>query len=217
MKKSPIKFSAVKRPEHLKFWEKTVKKNSLPPIDLQNAENMKQGIIERCLSLDADFNEVLVRIGEVDLTRKSIRNALCPGNWLCSEIMNAYMVLLKEREKLEALAQMHERHFFDTYFYPKIQKEVGFKHTQWTRFLTYNLFDCQNIIVPIHLANLKHWVLCVVDLKRTQILYMDSLGGEPKNVVKPIARWLDMEARSRGLQGYGFSSWPIRTPANLPS
>jgi len=122
LKDSPLKFSAVSKSDREKFWAKNVEKSSVPKCStLQNEERMKEDVINSCLSQDEIQNTVLSQIGDIDITRALLRNAMTPKKWLCSDVINAYMVLLKQREELEELATIHQCHFFDTYFYSKVR------------------------------------------------------------------------------------------------
>lgn len=41
--------------------------------------------------------------------------------------------------------------------------------------LGYSIMDCDLVCVPVHQE--VHWVLAVIDIKRREVRYYDSLGG----------------------------------------
>jgi sentrin-specific protease 1 len=47
----------------------------------------------------------------------------------------------------------------------------------WTteKKLGYSIMDCDLVCVPVHQE--VHWVLAVIDIKRREVRYYDSLGG----------------------------------------
>ena len=143
MKDSLLKFCAVRKAEREAFLVETSEKRNVLEVMHASNQEFKNNRVDWSLSLDLEGSEVIVQIGEADLTRNLIRNALGPNRWLSSEITNAYFILLKQRENQEAAGAIHKCHFFDTFFFPKIKAEVGTKHIYWSRFVPYSIFDCR--------------------------------------------------------------------------
>ena len=89
--------------------------------------------------------------------------------WLCDEIINGYMNLLK--------SDHNNAYIFNTIFYYELtcsglSKVERYIHSKLNNI---NIFKGKDyILFPIHLPN--HWVLLVVFLKLEKIVYYDSLG-----------------------------------------
>ena len=130
-------------------------------------------------------------MGELELSRKHLE-CMHEGVWLNDEVINFYLGLLQEREKLTAKGGQPRVHFHNTFFYKKLfsgQMQYEFKSVQrWTteKRLGYNIMDCELIVVPVHQE--LHWVLAVIDLKERLVKYLDSLKGIDRQcLVRPRA------------------------------
>jgi sentrin-specific protease 1 len=95
-------------------------------------------------------------------------------------VINFHLSLLLRRQLAKDGSQPRV-HFHSTFFYNKLyrdQHEYNYKAVvRWTseKKLGYNVLKCDQIVVPVHQE--MHWVLAVIDIKKRDICYMDSLGG----------------------------------------
>lgn len=132
-------------------------------------------IVDNSLNGLKDHNQILVTISSYEITRGLLR-CLLPGQWLHSQVINTYLVLLEDRQKSYNNLKCH---YFNTWFYTKLTKN-GYNYTdnisRWTRKLNYTIFYCDLIFIPIHKHN--HWALVVIDLKkRNKIFRFLTCGG----------------------------------------
>ncbi|GMH01614.1 hypothetical protein Nepgr_003453 [Nepenthes gracilis] len=112
---------------------------------------------------------------------------LAPQAYLTSPIMNFYIQFL-QRPSSPTEGTSSDYHFFNTYFYKKLQEAVSYqkndkevffgKFRRWWRGV--NIFQKAYILLPIH-ENL-HWslaIICIPDKEDESgpiILHLDSLG-----------------------------------------
>nr|XP_034357447.1 sentrin-specific protease 2-like [Arvicanthis niloticus] len=133
--------------------------------------------------------EILSRGFKLQITRRDIQT-LKNGQWLNDEIINFYMNLLVERNENQGYPALH---VFSTFFYPKLTQSGYSSVKRWTR--TINLFDKEMILVPIHQR--VHWSLVVIDLRKRNIVYLDSLGQTGKTICETIFQYLQNESKTR--------------------
>ncbi|KAJ8569807.1 hypothetical protein K7X08_006384 [Anisodus acutangulus] len=113
--------------------------------------------------------------------------SLAPEAYLSSTIMNFYIRYLQQRKSL-ADGERRDYHFFNTYFYLKLQEAVSSKQNdkeasfvklrRWWKGV--NLFEKAYIFLPIH--EKRHWslvIICIPDKEAQSgpiVLHLDSLG-----------------------------------------
>ncbi|GAQ88288.1 SUMO protease [Klebsormidium nitens] len=147
---------------------------------------------------------------------------LRPDMWLNDEVINLYMVLLKERESREDFQEegLHPVcHFFNTFFYNKLRmdaQEYEYSRVQrWTRRVKYKLAKCDKVIVPIHQG--IHWALAVINLRDRRLEYFDSVcdgagfpfstRASPETVLEDLAQYIMDEAEDKGTGPIDTSDW----------
>ncbi|KAK2994508.1 hypothetical protein RJ640_001457 [Escallonia rubra] len=141
-------------------------------------------------ALNSNRRKILVthENSNIEITGQVLQ-CLRPGAWLNDEVINLYFELLKEREKREP-QKFLKCHFFNTFFYKKLvsgRSGYDFKSVgRWTtqRKLGYCLLECDKIFVPIHKE--VHWCLAVINKKDEKFQYLDSLGGQDKQVMRML-------------------------------
>ncbi|KAH6769695.1 hypothetical protein C2S52_014498 [Perilla frutescens var. hirtella] len=154
----------------------------------------------------------------IDITGELLQ-CLKPGAWLNDEVINLYLELLKEREKREP-QKFLKCHFFNTFFYKKLNSGQGGYNFQsvrrWTtqRKLGYSLLECDKIFVPIHKE--VHWCLAVINKKDEKFQYLDSLGGVDNHVLNVLAKYLVDEAKDKCGTDLNVSSWEKEFVTELP-
>ncbi|XP_009999812.1 PREDICTED: sentrin-specific protease 2, partial [Chaetura pelagica] len=157
-----------------------------------------------------DPEEVLSSAFRLKVTREDLQTLsnLC---WLNDEVINFYMNLLMERNKKEGYPSVH---VFSTFFYPKLlsggHKAVG----RWTRKV--DLFKQDLIIVPIHLR--AHWALGVIDVRKKNIKYLDSLGQSGDKICDTLFQYLQEESWVRRHLELTRSEWTLHSmePHEIP-
>ncbi|KAL1807365.1 hypothetical protein ACET3Z_024355 [Daucus carota] len=144
---------------------------------------------------------------------------LKPCAWLNDEVINLYLVLLKERE-LRDPQKFLKCHFFNTFFYKKLvggRSGYDYKSVRrWTtqRKLGYCLFECDKIFIPIHKE--IHWCLAVINKKDEKFQYLDSLRGRDKQVMSMLARYFVDEVKDKSGKDIDVSSWKQEFVEDLP-
>ena len=138
-------------------------------------------------------NDVLSKIGLQRIKRSDLRR-LQEGNWLNDEVINAYMILLQERNvrdmKNDEIGRMH---FFNTYFYEKLagreNDDYKFANVQaMTQKMEYSLFECEKIIIPI--CQNHHWILAVINIKKRCIFVLDSMNLSNDSYITKLLRYI---------------------------
>ncbi|CAI9300160.1 unnamed protein product [Lactuca saligna] len=126
---------------------------------------------------------------------------LAPQAYLSSTIMNFYIRYLQEMTSSENM--MDNFHFFNTYFYNKLQK-LSYKEDSFLKFRKWwkgvNIFNKPYILLPIH--DKVHWSLCIIcfPTKKNElgpiVLHLDSLGlHDSRSIFKNIKRFVKEEWR----------------------
>jgi sentrin-specific protease 1 len=186
----------------------------------------------------AKETKVLVDVRQQQVTRKQL---LCMdyGTWLNDEAINTYCVLMQERDTL----MRHNPpgtldhppppcNFFSSFFLTQLFMNDGkynYGNVQkWTipRKLETNgldlegfsnIFDLDLLLFPANINN-AHWSLAVIDLKKQEFVYYDSMGGnaEGMDILNHLAQWLQDESiNKRGVQ-IDVSGWKRIFPSDIP-
>ncbi|KAL2459653.1 Ubiquitin-like-specific protease ESD4 [Forsythia ovata] len=154
----------------------------------------------------------------IDITGE-ILQCLKPGAWLNDEVINLYLDLLKEREKMEP-QKFLKCHFFNTFFYKKLIGGRGGYNFQsvrrWTtqKKLGYSLLECDKIFVPIHKE--VHWCLAIINKKDEKFQYLDSLRGVDAKVMKVLAKYYVDEVKDKSGTDININSWEQEYVVDLP-
>ncbi|XP_057489288.1 ubiquitin-like-specific protease ESD4 isoform X2 [Actinidia eriantha] len=203
----------AKRPEEENGTQDVLREAFLPLTKEEEAE------VSRAFS-NSNRRKVLVthENANIEITGEVLQ-CLRPGKWLNDEVINVYLELLKEREKMEP-KKFLKCHFFNTFFYKKLfsgRNAYDFKSVRrWTtqRKLGYSLLECDKIFVPIHKE--MHWCLAVINKKDEKLQYLDSLGGIDSQVLKVLARYFVDEVKDKSGEHIDISSWDQEYVDDLP-
>ncbi|MED6185197.1 hypothetical protein PIB30_054701 [Stylosanthes scabra] len=132
-------------------------------------------------------------------------DCLAPEAYLTSTIMNFYIRYLKQQASL-ANRSLSEYHFFNTYFYKKLQEAVSVKESDRGSFFVkfrrwwkgVNIFQKAYVLIPIHED--LHWSLIIIcipnkgDESGPIILHLDSLSlHSSRPLFENIKRFLTEE------------------------
>jgi len=171
-------------------------------------------------AFSANDSNILVthKNSNIDITGKILR-CLKPGKWLNDEVINLYMVLLKEREAREP-KKFLKCHFFNTFFFTKlVNSATGYNYgavRRWTSMkrLGYHLKDCDKIFIPIHMN--IHWTLAVINIKDQKFQYLDSFKGREPKILDALARYFVDEVRDKSEVDLDVSRWRQEFVQDLP-
>ena len=136
---------------------------------------------------------------------------LLPKEWLSDQIVNFY---------LEMLQDVHpEAWIYNTFFWGKLTMQPDTNPVynydsvrKWTK--DNNIFERDSLIFPLHL-NRNHWACVWVKTKSKEVLYLDSLYDDEKDLLPPteifanINRYLHDEALDKLVEGeeWKLASW----------
>ncbi|XP_073132008.1 ubiquitin-like-specific protease 1D isoform X2 [Henckelia pumila] len=118
---------------------------------------------------------------------------LTPESYLSSTIMNFYIQYLQKPTSSKATERC-DFHFFNTYFYEKLKRDVLSKADKETSFVKFrrwwkgvNIFEKAYIFLPIHES--LHWslvIICIPDKEDESgpiMLHLDSLGMHSSSII----------------------------------
>lgn len=146
-------------------------------------------------------DEVLSEAFRLTITRKDIQT-LNHLNWLNDEIINFYMNMLMERSKEKGFPSVHA---FNTFFFTKL-KTAGYQAVKrWTKKV--DVFSAELLLVPIHLG--VHWCLAVVDFRKKNITYYDSMGGVNNEACRILLQYLKQESIDKKRKEFDTNGWQL--------
>ncbi|NXH17039.1 SENP2 protease, partial [Bucco capensis] len=147
--------------------------------------------------------EVVSSAFKLQVTREDIRT-LRDRAWLNDEVINFYMNLLMERNKKDGYPAVYA---FNSFFYPKLTSGGYSAVKRWTR--NVDLFKRDLIFVPIHLR--VHWALVVIDLRRKNIKYYDSMAQNGNNICQILFQYLKEESLAKRNLDLSSSEWTLHS------
>ncbi|KAM6216317.1 sentrin-specific protease 1 [Rhynchocyon petersi] len=175
--------------------KKKVSENEFPEITEEMEKEIKN------VFRNGNQDEVLSEAFRLTITRKDIQT-LNHLNWLNDEIINFYMNMLMERSKEKGLPSVHA---FNTFFFTKL-KTAGYQAVKrWTKKV--DIFSVDILLVPIHLG--VHWCLAVVDFRKKNIIYYDSMGGINNEACKILLQYLKQESFDKKREVFDTSGWQL--------
>uniref|UniRef100_A0A8C0P988 SUMO specific peptidase 1 n=1 Tax=Canis lupus familiaris TaxID=9615 RepID=A0A8C0P988_CANLF len=167
-------------------------------LQLQNQEMEKE---IKNVFRNGNQDEVLSEAFRLTITRKDIQT-LNHLNWLNDEIINFYMNMLMERSKEKGLPSVHA---FNTFFFTKL-KTAGYQAVKrWTKKV--DVFSVDILLVPIHLG--VHWCLAVVDFRKKNITYYDSMGGINNEACRILLQYLKQESIDKKRKEFDTNGWQL--------
>ncbi|KAG9039947.1 Smt3-specific protease [Tulasnella sp. JGI-2019a] len=174
------------------------------------------------------------KVGKEQVTSKDI-GRLCPAQWLNDEIINFWGAMLMERAeqcKVEAANSattggkgkgkavdteeepgrfgfpepLHNIHYFNTYFYAKLEQQ-GYEKARlgkWTKKV--DIFSKDVVLIPINQGN-AHWTSATINFKKKRFEFYDSLGLARPQVFLRLRDYVDKEHIDKKKTPFDFSGW----------
>jgi hypothetical protein len=146
--------------------------------------------------------EVVVEGFDIPVTRRLFQS-LARHSWLNDEIINYYMLLLKDRNNklLDHYKETGTRpdyrpsHFYNNFFVNKLldNETGGYMYSyvkRWSR--RFDTFAMDKIFCPINISN-THWTLAVIYVQQKRVRYIDSMSGSGRRYVDGLFRYLKEE------------------------
>ncbi|KAF9315517.1 SUMO1 sentrin specific peptidase 1 [Podila horticola] len=146
----------------------------------------------------------------VSIMKKDI-HTLRPGEWLNDEVINFYGQLIMARNK-ESTA-LPKVHVFSTFFYKTLSESGYDKVRRWTKKV--NVFAMDYLLVPIHCSG-NHWTSAVIDMKKKQVEYYDSLLGNNPKCFLILRDYLDRESQDKLKKPFDSTGWENVCPKDIP-
>ncbi|CAN8260215.1 unnamed protein product [Cochlearia groenlandica] len=193
--------------------EDVIQREAFLPISKEEETMVKQAFSANNLNVLVTHED-----SNIDITVEHLR-CLKPGQWLNDEVINLYLVLLKEREAREP-KKFLKCHFFNTFFYTKlVNSGSGYNYgavRRWTSMkkLGYHLIDCDKIFIPIHMN--IHWTLAVINVKDRKFQYLDSFKGREPKILDALARYFLDEVKDKCKVDVDISQWRQEFVLDLP-
>ncbi|KAL1192066.1 Ubiquitin-like-specific protease 1D [Cardamine amara subsp. amara] len=170
-----------------------------PSTVAEQADELPEGLPEDiCYPSSDDPNFVQVCLKDLE--------CLAPREFLTSPVMNFYIRFLQQQHVSSSNQISANCHFFNTYFYKKLNEAVTYKGDDKDAFFVkfrrwwkgVDLFCKAYIFIPIHED--LHWSLVIVcipdkeDESGLTILHLDSLGlHSRRSIVENVKRFLKDE------------------------
>lgn len=101
---------------------------------------------------------------------------------------------------------------FNTFFYPKLMSGGHAALKRWTRRV--DLFGHDFIMIPVHLG--LHWCVSVVSIKEKAIRYYDSMGGQNRQCLAALRRYLEEESMDKRKTPIDTSDWNLECVEDIP-
>lgn len=185
---------------------------------------------------EAKESKVLVDFRQLTVTRKQLE-CMDHGTWLNDEAINTYAVLMQERDTLmkrNPPSHLPNRppkcSFFSSFFLTQLfmnDNIYGYKAVKkWTipKKIALNgldlegyssVFNLDLLLFPANINN-AHWTLAVIDLKKQEFVYYDSMGGRRPDILEHLAHWLEDESRDKRGVEIDCSKWRRVFPKDIP-
>ncbi|PPQ91603.1 hypothetical protein CVT25_012957 [Psilocybe cyanescens] len=136
--------------------------------------------------------------------------------WINDEIVNIWQeIMIQQFESTDGF------NFWvaSSFFYPKLglwnkAEEGSAKSQTFMRIQCFyqkqvNILELNICFFPIHLPEMKHWLLAVIDFESSAIHLLDSWEPTQKSNHKILIARLDAEATAQQVQKYDWKQWRI--------
>lgn len=184
--------------------QKKRSKPSLPPLPV----NVKDLLRE---ARSKPEHTVIAEAFNIPIGPKEFKKLVSP-QWLNDEIINAYLLMIQKRSE-DTSRKLPSIHAFNTHFYTTLC-ERGYEGVQrWTR--KTDLFSKDLVLVPIHLG--MHWVLSMIDFRRKQVRYLDSLHGRNERALNTLRQYLEKEHLDKKKAPFNSTGWTFKCEMDCPA
>lgn len=175
----------------------------LPPL------TKEQNQIIDLASADEPQTETLIEKFSLKILRSDIKT-LQGLNWLNDVIINFYMNLITQRSRENP--HLPKTYTTNTFFFQKLQNggQAGVK--RWTKKV--DIFGQDLMVIPVHLR--FHWCMCLVDMRRKRVEYMDSMNGEEPGCLELVLTYLIDEHIDKKGRPLDVDEWETKYLQNVP-
>ncbi|KDN36415.1 cysteine proteinase [Tilletiaria anomala UBC 951] len=154
---------------------------------------------------------------------------LRPRQWLNDESINFHGLLVlnrskqafEEREKALKAGKkpdvqwraFWDIHFFNSFFYAKLEKAGYSAVKRWTRKV--HLFSKDIVLFPVNLGN-AHWVTGAINFRLKRIEYYDSMHTSNRSFFLVMREYLEEESLDKRKTEMDWTGWQDYTPTDFP-
>lgn len=182
-------------------------KNSTKKESFIKLNSQQQQEVSRALA-PGQTSQLIVKAHNISITKEDIQT-LRNGAWLNDEIINFYLNMLVERYKNNN--KNASIHAFNSFFYPKLLREGHKGVRRWSK--KFNVFGCHLILIPVHLG--IHWCLAVMDTKKKEITYYDSLGVSNNKCLQALKQYMVDESQTKNVN-FNELEWKLLNKKDIP-
>ncbi|XP_023321487.1 sentrin-specific protease 1 [Eurytemora carolleeae] len=101
---------------------------------------------------------------------------------------------------------------FSTFFY-STYKDKGYSSIRrWTK--KTDIFAQDIVFIPVHLG--MHWCLATIDLKKKEINYYDSMGGNNQQCLDLLFKYLKEEHQDKKKSELSTEGWKLTLVKGIP-
>lgn len=133
--------------------------------------------------------------------------------WLNDNIINFYLNLLAERS-----VERHDDGYpsvfaMSTFFMTELLKGGYSRVRLWTRKV--DIFTYDIVLVPVHVGG-EHWCMAIIDFRRQNISYYDSLLEPNEPVLRALATYLCDERDDKKGEPFSQDGWELDCLFDIP-
>ena len=103
-------------------------------------------------------------------------------------------------------------HCFNSFFFKKLSENGYSSVRRWTRKV--DIFSKNRIIIPINTNNVlcptTHWTMAVIDVRRKEIRYCDSMGGSGRYILNTLLEYLASECSDKKNDTLQRNEWKLQ-------
>jgi len=159
-------------------------------------EQHDTNLVENILSGPANDDVIIYKFATL-MTRAKLK-CLHDEEWLNDEVINFYMLLLKDCSDSYYYKDPDIRlksHYFSSYFMTRLLYRNKYDYNQVKRWSKkFDIFSLEKIFFPININN-THWILIVVRMLEKMISLYDSLNNVYPMHTDAVMKWIVDEGR----------------------
>jgi Ulp1 family protease len=159
-------------------------------------EQHDTNLVENIFSGPANDDVIIYKFA-ILMTRAKLK-CLHDEKWLNDEVINFYMLLLKDCSDAYYYKDPDIRlksHYFSTYFMTRLLCRNKYDYNQVKRWSKkFDIFSLEKIFFPININN-THWILIVVRMLEKMISLYDSLNNVYPMYTDAVMKWIVDEGR----------------------
>ena len=205
-----FRFRTLSKEDKLAFRERMAGKLDMEEVTRVNT--WRHGV-------GAEPDDVLGTAFNIPVTQAKF-SCLRDGSWINDEVINLMMMILGAKYFSGARPSKLFTSFF---FFNLAERDRGYNYfavRRWTKYPHGDEFPCKQVgttrwlniflfdkvYIPINVSNM-HWFLCVLDMRKKIVRFIDNLEGTKTKYFTALCRWIDDERRKLELEVDDSEPW----------